>query len=519
MTGEKTYICTPSQMKIAEANAVKRGGTYIGLMENAGAAAAEEIIRRINVPRTALIICGKGNNGGDGFVIARLLADKGTAVFVTLPCGKPSGGIAAEEYGRIEGYGGISIISADDTCISDEYDLTADAVFGTGCRGELPENVRELFRRLRKTGLVLAVDIPSGADSVTGRISEGTLRCGLTVTFGALKTGMTLSPAREYCGETVVKSIGITPECFEHTDYAAYLMTSSIAEKQIPERGQLCHKGTFGKALIAAGSRNMSGAAALNVLGVLRSGAGLVKLASIPCVADRVGSGIYEVTFEELEEKDGHISKDSIHKLLCAAQDSSVFAIGSGLTCCDDTKAIVRAAVNFCGEKNIPLIIDADGLNCIAGSIDIIRNAKCRAVLTPHPGELARLLELTLSEVTADRLSAAARLARETGAVVIAKGVPTYIISPDKRVCASYTGNGGLSRGGSGDVLTGVVTGICAMNKGERIFECACSAAYIFGLAADIAAEKLSKSGMLPSDAAAQLPFAFKKIRSEKEES
>lgn len=515
MPEEKTYICTPRQMKAAEANAVGNGETYIGLMENAGAAAVDEIIRRINIPRTALIICGKGNNGGDGFVMARLLAMKGTAVSVTLPCGEPKTGIAAEEYEKIKSMEKIEFLSPDDTRISAEYDLTADAVFGTGYHGELPENIRELFSRLALKGLVFAADIPSGADSVTGEVSNGTLKCDLTVTFGRIKTGMTLSPAKKFCGETVERRIGITDICFEKIGFVPWLMTDNQAAKVIPERGQDCHKGTFGRALIIAGSRNMSGAAALNVLGALRSGAGLVKLASLPCVIDRVGANIYETTFLELSEKDGVIDRENIGRLTCAAENADVLSIGSGLSCCEDTMETVCSMVRLCGEKNIPVIIDADGLNCIANCIDIIRNANCKAVLTPHPGELARMLGTSVKEIMSDRLSAAARLSSQTGAVVVSKGVPTYIVSPDGRACASYTGNGGLSRGGSGDVLTGVITGICAMNKGQRLFECACSGVYIFGLAADIAAGKLSKSGMLPSDVTAQLPFAFKQVRPE----
>lgn len=510
------YLATPSQMKSAEANAVAAGKTYIGLMENAGAAAVQELCRcvDINADSRVLIICGRGNNGGDGFVMARLIADMGARVFVTLPCGAPKSGIALEEYAKIA-HSKITFLDTDDERISDRYDAVVDAVFGTGFHGELSADIISLFSRISKDSFILAADIPSGADSVTGKVSAGTLMCGLTITFGAPKIGMTLLPAQINCGKIIVREIGITESCFENTG-APIMMTDAMAEKCVPARGQSCHKGTFGRLLIIAGSENMSGAAAMNLKAALRSGAGLVKLASVPAVIDRAAAGIYEATFCTLSANEsGAISSDGLTKLCSAAENMTVIAMGSGLSCCDDTKELVRGMISFCGEKNIPLILDADGLNCIADSIDIIRNANCKAVLTPHVGELARLLGMTAAEVMADRLSAAAALSEKTGAVVVAKGVPTYIVSPKKR-CASYSGNGGLSRGGSGDVLTGIISGICSMNRGERLYECVCAAVHIFGIAADMAAEKLSMSGMLPTDVIAQLPFAFKQIRPEK---
>ena len=510
------YLATPSQMKKAEANAVAAGNTYIGLMENAGAAAAEELCRRVEISDRSriLIICGKGNNGGDGFVMARLLSDMGAQVFVTLPCRMPVSGIALEEYQKLSDRK-ISFIDPCDERISDKYDVVIDALFGTGFHGELSHDIASLFSKISKDSFILAADIPSGADSVTGKASAGTLMCDLTVTFGAPKAGMTLSPALMHCGEITVREIGIGESCFEGTG-APVIMSDSMAAQCVPERGQSCHKGTFGRLLIIAGSVNMSGAAAMNLKASLRSGAGLVKLASVPSVINRAAAGIYEATFCELSETDsGAISSADLPKLLAAAENMNIIAMGSGLSCCDDTKKLVRETVLFCGKNNIPLILDADGLNCIADSIDIIRNANCKAVLTPHVGELARLLGITTAEVMADRLSAAERLCEKTGAIVVAKGVPTYIVSPHMR-CASYSGNGGLSRGGSGDVLTGVISGICTMNRGEKLFESVCAGVHIFGIAADMAADKLSMSGMLPTDVIAQLPFAFKQVRPEK---
>ena len=232
------YLATPSQMKAAEANAVAAGETYIGLMENAGAAAVQELCRcvDINADSRVLIICGRGNNGGDGFVMARLIADMGARGFVTLPCGAPKSGIALEEYAKID-HSKITFLDTDDERISDRYDAVVDAVFGTGFHGELSADIISLFSRISKDSFILAADIPSGADSVTGKVSAGTLMCGLTITFGAPKIGMTLLPAQINCGKIIVREIGITESCFENTG-APIMMTDAMAEKCVPARGQ-----------------------------------------------------------------------------------------------------------------------------------------------------------------------------------------------------------------------------------------------------------------------------------------
>lgn len=516
------YTATPMQMKTAEANAVSKGTTYLQLMENAGAAAAEEILKRIPhiSGKKTLILCGMGNNGGDGSVIARILSERGAIVTVSLASEPPFKGIAFEEYSRIASNSAITILPLLETDPNAEYDIIADAVFGTGFHGELPENIANSMKQLSASkALKVAVDIPSGADSISGKCSEGTLCCDVTVTFGAVKTGMLLSPARKHCGEIITAPIGIDDECFESIEGICELMDMTLAANAVPVRGEQDHKGSFGKLLIIAGSEGMSGAAAMNVSGALRSGAGLVRLASVPEVISRTGSGIYECTFCKLTPTpDGFISADNIPKLLSESEKMTCISIGSGMGVTSDTALILKSIVKLCGEKNIPLIIDADGLNCLAGCIDIIRNAECRAVLTPHPAELGRLLGISAAEVIADRQRAAMQLAELTGAVVCAKGYPTYIVSPEGRVRVSYTGNGGLSRGGSGDVLTGIISGIVtADSRGisedkSLLFEAACAGVYIFGLAADFAANKLSMTGMLPTDVIKMLPEVYKKL-------
>lgn len=507
------YIAAPLQMKAAETAAVNKGQTWYGLMENAGRTAAEEIISHAAGLERVLVLCGSGNNGGDGYVIARYLSEQGAEIIVGRADSEPEG-VAGEMLEKIRCNDRISIVPYCEVDTEGEYDVIVDAVFGTGFHGELSDEIGELFDGLRKnSALKAAVDVPSGIDCITGGAAKNTLSCDFTVTFGAVKLGMTIPPARELCGEIIVSPIGIDEECLQMAG-AAVRINDEIAFKEIKERNELSHKGDFGRLLIIAGSEGMSGAAALNVSGALRCGAGIVRLASTKSVIDRVGSGIYECTFVPMSASDrGGISMDNLPAILRAADEADVIAIGSGMMKTRDTDVILNALVKFCGSHNVPLIIDADGLNCLADCIDIIRDANCRAVLTPHIGEMARLLEADKSEIMSDRLSAARRLSELTGAVVAAKGFPTFVCSPDGRTAASYTGNSGLSRGGSGDVLTGVISGIVCANKGERLYESVCSGVYFFGKAADMAADKLSETGMLPSDAAAQLPFALKQIQ------
>ncbi|MGN0641536.1 MAG: NAD(P)H-hydrate dehydratase [Huintestinicola sp.] len=502
------FVCTPKMMKKAEAAAVSRGSSYLELMENAGKAAARVIAERMLRCRRVLILCGKGNNGGDGFVIARELSRlyDDAVVTVLLMCGEPSSDIALTELERIRN-SGVNIVSLDDHELGEDYDAVVDAVFGTGFHGELDGRISDFMAKINRMNcLRAAVDIPSGANSEDGNAAENTFAAHFTVTFGANKLGMLMGKAKKACGEVVVCDIGINDDDLLSAE-ALTLADTDLVSKLIPIRPENAHKGMFGKLLITAGCESMSGAAAMNVKAALRSGAGLVRLASVEKVIDRTAAHIYEATYVKLKsDHNGCISAESIPDVLSALEKSTCGAVGSGLSHTPDTERLVKEIIAFCGEKNIPLIIDADGLNCIADSIELIRNAKCRAVLTPHPGELARLLGISTDEVTADRLGAAKRLAEKTNAVVAAKGYPTYI-SCGRRTYVSFTGNPGLSRGGSGDVLTGIISGLCASGLSPE--DAALCGVYIFGLAADMTARKLSLTGMLPSDVIETLPFAF----------
>ncbi|MBQ7990170.1 MAG: NAD(P)H-hydrate dehydratase [Oscillospiraceae bacterium] len=504
--------CTTSQMKEAELKA--SGGQERGLlslMEKAGESLASSILSLLPDPdgKSILFLCGKGNNGGDGFTAARLLSSR-MNVTVALVSDKAPTGIAAKEFSVMQHFD-VKIVNWDEVVVTD-HDIICDAVFGTGFHGDLPKNTELLFTDVQNSpALKVAADIPSGVDADSGEVSRCAFRADHTVTFGAVKLGMTAPDAKRQCGEIHVCPIGVE----DALSAMPYVMTCTDEEKALaalPHRYELSHKGNFGKLLIIAGSRSMSGAAALNVRSALSSGCGLVRLASPESVIDRVGSGIYECTFAPLDENvNGQISSTSLDRIEEELKAATAAAAGSGLGMSGDISAVTGECIRICGKERVPLVLDADALNALSGKADMTAKFGCRAVLTPHPGELARLLGIDRQEVLTDRLSCAVKLAEKSQAIVVSKGYPTYIISPDGRAALSLTGNAGLSKGGSGDVLTGLIAGIIASNKGDKLFESTCAAVYVFGAAADITAKRLSMTGMLPSDVINDLNEIFRK--------
>lgn len=505
------YIITPDQMRRAEAEANAMGMTNYALMQNAAAALASAIAE--NVPRNArgIFLCGSGNNGGDGLGAAKLLADRGMDITVCLLRGMPTTEIAAMELDLLRSSNAKLFFGAPDH--ERKYDFVCDAVFGTGFHGELPPELADFFGYICSfSKLKVAADVPSGANGLTGQASNGTFPADMTVCFSAVKSGLILPPAKRFCGRLLPVYIGISDHMLEGVG-AMPLADAYFSANAVPPRNELSHKGNFGKCMIVAGSDSYSGCAALNTLAALRSGAGIVTLASSRTVIDRNASSVSEATFAVLpSDEEGAISADGLSVLEKRLSGYSVCAAGSGLTVSENTVFLMKGLIELCGREHIPMVIDADGINCIAGCIDIIKNSGCEAVLTPHVGELARLAGVTVEEAAANRLSIAMDLAKKSHAYICAKGMPTYIVSPTGRCAAVASGNGGLSRGGSGDVLTGIIAGLISSNKGHMLYECACAGAYVLGAAADLAAAELSVTGMLPTDAIAKLPAVFKNM-------
>lgn len=501
-------------MKTIEENSEKNGVSCRDLMINAGGALTM-LVYKISEDRDissgVVFICGSGNNGGDGFVSARELAESGIPVTVVLACGDPSTELSVEAYCELSGVNGAEVLTLNDNIdkIFKKFQTASvivDAVFGTGFHGFLPPQIKACFSYAQRCSAVLiAADVPSGGDCLNGKVSEGTLKCSYTVTFGFTKIGMLANPLAEYCGEIITADIGFTDKCCENIEYLPTRFGSKQAMKIIPKRDKFSHKGDFGKLLNIAGSAKFSGAAALSTEAALRSGAGLVTLAASEKVITRIAPLISEATYLPLaEDKDGSYAESSAAAIAKECGGKSAVAIGCGLTVTNGTKEIVKKVIK---EAACPIILDADGINCTADNINIFKDAKNKLIITPHAGELARLTGVPTEEAVSDRLTLAVNLAREYGVIVVVKGVPTIVAGCGKAYVIK-TGNPGLARGGSGDVLTGIIAAFCA--QGFDPVDAAAAAVYVHGAAADLAADELSETGMLPSDVIKKLHFVFR---------
>lgn len=509
------YYPTPKQMKTIEANSQKSGLSCFELMERAGDAIAMQIISigmELSLSSGTVFICGSGNNGGDGFAAARLVAQIGFPVTVIMVCGDPSTELATREYCDLSMFRNVKVINIKDDAetakkIMSEAAIIVDAVFGTGFHGNLPQSVKECFEWAEQCSAVkIAADVPSGGSCLNGTVADGTLRCNYTLAFGYKKIGMLMRPLSEYCGEIIASDIGFTDKCLEGIDYIPELFDLQSAVSLLPKRDKNSYKGNFGKLLNIAGCSRMSGAALLSSRAALRSGAGLVTLASTDTVINRISSSIPEATYIPLSaDADGAIAGKNAAKITEECKNKTAVSVGCGLSVTEGTKSLVK---NIIKEAECPIILDADGINCVSDNIDIIRNAKKELVVTPHAAELARLSGVSVSEAAGDRLTAAVNLAREYGVTVAAKGMPTFVAGNGKAYVIP-AGNPGLSRGGSGDVLTGIIAAFRA--QGLSAVDAAALGVFIHGAAADIAAENLSETGMLPSDVIESLPFVFRK--------
>ena len=502
-------------MRTIEENSERNGVSCRTLMENAGGALAmfiDKIAQEADLSAGIVFLCGSGNNGGDGFVAARSLAENGYPVTAALVCGEPSTELAAVEYCELSGAGKIEVLDIDSSGDKIRKRLSTaavivDAVFGTGFHGFLPTHIKEIFAFAEKCRAIkIAADTPSGGDCLRGTVSEGTMKCDHTVTFGCKKVGMLVHPLAEYCGEIITADIGFTDKCTKGIEYIPRVFGESDAMSVISPRKRDSHKGDFGKLLNVAGCSAMSGAAALSTKAALRSGAGLVTLASVESVVNRIAASVPEATYLLLDpDKNGSAAENCGTAIAEESRNKTALSIGCGLSVTAGTKSIVKKVIK---EAACPIILDADGINCIVDNIDIIRDAKNKLIITPHAGELARLSKVSTEEAVRDRLTLAVNLAREFGVIVVAKGVPNYVAG-DGRVYVISAGNPGLSRGGSGDVLTGIIAAFCA--QGIPPIEAAAAGVFVHGAAADIAAEELSQTAMLPSDVIKSLPFVFKK--------
>lgn len=488
----------------------------LALMEHAGSGVVDQMERVFgpSAGRMVTILCGKGNNGGDGFVVARLLKRKRVRIQVVL-LATPSDltGDAKTMYRRLVKIAGTAVVQA---CPSKERiqallrasDLIVDALLGTGLSSPVTGPYLAAIEAVNDAVVpVIAVDLPSGIDADTGAILGAAVRASLTVTFGLPKLGLYLGPGIDHAGTVRIVDIGIPHSLVERVDSRIRLLTAEEIRRLLPRRTASSHKGTYGHAGIIAGSVGKTGAAALAAKAALRTGAGLVTVATPASANAALEAKLLEAMTVPMPETDVKtLARSGFDLLLSFINERSAVAIGPGLTTHPETVNLVQALIPRL-EK--PSVLDADALNALAGHTALLSGCKVAPILTPHPGEMARLDEDAASSqsVNADRIGTASRFAQRYGVVLVLKGARTVVAGPDGRTAICPTGNPGMATAGTGDVLTGIITGLLAQRL--HAWDAACGGVYLHGLAGDLAAADFGQAGMTAGDLLERIPHAI----------
>jgi NAD(P)H-hydrate epimerase len=511
-------VLNSAQMREADRRTIEDIGIpSLVLMENAGrqVVAAIEATYGDLLERQVAVLCGRGNNGGDGFVVARTLMQRGVSVSVFLL------GRVAEVRGdarvnlEILGRLGLTVVEIDDSQAWElhfsevrDCSLIVDAIFGTGLNAPVSGLVGSVIADVNASGIaVVSIDLPSGLSADAAEPVGESIEADMTVTLGAPKLPLVLPPAETRAGDIVIADIGIPAQVFESLDGPQVsLLTRSGMRELVTPRAHESHKGDFGRVLVIAGSRGKTGAAHLAALGALRSGAGLVTVATAatcqPVVAT-MGAEYMTEALGELPGPDGGLDPAGVDGALELARD--VVAIGPGL---GQGRATQRFVTAFVDRATMPLVIDADGLNAFTENPDRLTGREGRdVIITPHPGEMARLLGMTTDEVQASRMEIARNFAVAHHVYVVLKGHRTLVATPDERVFVNPTGNPGMATGGTGDVLTGMIAAWLAQLLDA---EAACKlAVYLHGMAGDLAEADEGEVAMTSIDLAGHIGDAI----------
>ena len=505
-------ILTASDMKIAESIAVEKGSSYLELMEKAGQGAAQKILG-IFAPmkKNVIVLAGKGNNGGDGLVVGRVLHEAGAHVTVLYLMGEELSPLSRANKDLLdESIPQIALTEAE-SCreLLRHADLIVDSVFGTGFSGELPTLCKEVFAIANgQNAIKVSLDLPSGMDCDNGFFDEESFLPQYTYTFGALKPAHFLKKSAALCGKVELIDIGIDDGIIDSIASAVTVLDHRLAALSLPKRHPDSNKGDYGLAVNIGGSYNMTGAMALSSRAMLRCGAGLVKAVTPSNISKTVAVGMPECIYGPMAyNKKGTLSVDALPAIKEALQPASAALIGCGMSVNEDTAAILK---ELAGTLEKPLVIDADGLNCLSLNPDVLKKAPAPRILTPHIKEMSRLTGLDIETIKKRRFDIALKFAREYNAVLVLKDSNTVIASPDGALYMNVNGNSGLSKGGSGDVLAGMITSFLA--QGASPLSAAIAGVYLHALAGDIAAADLTEYAMLPSDIIDSLPYAFRQI-------
>jgi NAD(P)H-hydrate epimerase len=501
-------------MRAAEANADKSGISYMKLMRSAGEACFARISKILGgvEDKAFVVLAGRGNNGGDGIVIANLLTEARASVILVFVQDLPKSDTARQCYSMYEKVVKSCLYVHRQDVVKraiGSCDAVIDCVFGTGFHGGLEENLTDLFDSVREgcPGVKISVDVPSGIDSDTGEVAPGAFTPDYTIVLGAMKKGLYSHPAFESCGTIMLADIGIPAACYDACEAA---LTDTVLMEFLPQRRRVSHKGTYGKLLNISGSAFYTGAALLSTNGALRMGVGLCTLATPTRVINAIAAAVPETTYLPLEQDfDGFINDKSVDMIMVELENKSrkytAILLGCGLgdrkTSADLTEIVIKNA-------DCPVIIDADGLNSLAGNINVLKESKKGVIVTPHPAEFSRMTGKSVEEIQHDRIGAAKTFAKDHGCVTVLKGVNTVVAAPDGQAFVNTTGNAGLATGGSGDVLAGMIASLTA--QGTEPLYAAALGVYLHGLAADKLAQTMGLAGILPRDIPEILPQILK---------
>lgn len=505
-------VLTPKEMRKLDKKTDEIFGlSLIILMENAGRGILNFIEEKFPDIKKITFVCGKGNNGGDGFVTARYLKMRGYEVVVYVFGDKSEyKGEALLNLNLLEKTG-CDIRSVDERSLLKfdlaTSDLVVDGVFGTGFRGELKDEYREIFKIVNEySKKILSIDIPSGVDGETGFADEHAINADYTLTFAYPKLGHYLYPGKMKRGKLYLVDIGIPYYYAEEEGFKRYIITSEIASKNMPDRKPYFHKGNCGRVFVLSGSKGYTGAPSMVAMGALRAGAGLVFVGIPEELNPILEEKLTEAITIPLPGEKGFLSKKSISLILEKLEKMDVCVIGPGLGRKEEIKEIICEILEKWDKK---VILDADAIPLLKGEDKLIKDYKGELVLTPHPGELGIFIERSPDEINKGRVEVAEEMTLRLNKTFVLKGAPTIIATPSFTYI-NTTGNDGLATGGTGDVLVGIIAGLAA--QGISITSASVSAVFLHGLCADILKDYKTNFSMIATDLLDVLPEAIKRI-------
>ncbi|MFH0995386.1 MAG: NAD(P)H-hydrate dehydratase [Pseudomonadota bacterium] len=523
------HIVTASEMQQMDRETIESFGLPGRvLMENAGRGVVDALVRTFPAissfgrNQRIGIIAGRGNNGGDGFVIARYLSGMGVSVSVYLFSERIAvKGDAAANLKLLDALNVPVFEITDTACLAQHHaamrhhGIWVDALLGTGLNAEVKGLFRAVIEFLNSLNRpIIAVDIPSGLNADTGMICGACIQAHTTVTFGFPKIGHILFPGAEVTGRLETIDIGIPPHIVRAIGPGHHILTPAAIARSFPQRAPTSHKGTSGHVLVVGGSTGKAGAVAMTGLAALRSGAGLVTLAIPKSLNAIIQSQIPEIMTVPMDGLNQGLWDDSLcNHIREQLLGKKCLAIGPGMGDSIETQKLVLEILR---DVSIPVVLDADGLNCICGRLDVLKSLKTPAILTPHPGEMSRLTGESVSDIQADRIGIARRFSRAHHVHLVLKGARTVIAHPDGTVYINLTANPGMATGGMGDVLTGVIAGLLAQGLAPEA--AAHAGVYLHGKAADALCELQGPFGFLASEVAGALPGVIREIKTDDRE-